>query len=212
MDKIASYPQLILSTVYPRFVLKSVPILYSSCYQVHLCLCGNVKLIDFSGGSMRISLIVAMDRGGLIGRDNSLPWRLSADLKHFRKTTMGKPIIMGRRTHESIGRPLPGRQNIVITTDPHYQATGCDVVHSPQQALSQVPDAQEVMVMGGASLYREFLPMADRLYITRVEANLTGDTYFPEWSPAAWQCRDSEVHTADENNDYDYCFEVFERV
>lgn len=161
---------------------------------------------------MRISLIVAMDKGGLIGRDNALPWRLSADLKHFRKTTMGKPIIMGRRTHESIGRPLPGRQNIVITTDASYRAEGCDVVNTPADALLKADAAEEVMVMGGASLYREFLPMAQRLYITRVAAELSGDTWFPEWSPEAWHCRDRQKFDADENNDYDYCFEIFERV
>lgn len=161
---------------------------------------------------MLISLIVAMDKGGLIGRDNSLPWRLSADLKHFKKITMGNPIIMGRRTHESIGRPLPGRRNIVITSQPGYQAEGCEVVDSPAEALNLTADSEEVMIMGGASLYREFLPMAQRLYITRVEATLPGDTYFPDWSPEAWQCRDRQTFMADDKNEYDYSFEVFERV
>lgn len=160
---------------------------------------------------MLISLIVAMDKGGLIGRENALPWRLSADLQHFKKITMGKPLIMGRRTHESIGRPLPGRRNIVITTQPGYQAAGCEVVNSLDEALAVCADSEEVMVMGGASLYREFLPHAQRLYITRVDASLAGDTYFPDWSEAAWSCRDRQTFTADEKNEYNYAFEVFER-
>ncbi len=161
---------------------------------------------------MLISLIVAMDKRGLIGRDNDLPWRLSADLKHFKKITMGKPIIMGRRTHESIGRPLPGRRNIVITSQSGYQSEGCDVVASPDEALNLSAGSEEVMIMGGASLYRAFLPMAQRLYITRVEATLAGDTYFPEWSPEAWACQERETFAADDKNEYDYSFEVFERV
>lgn len=161
---------------------------------------------------MLISLIVAMDKGGLIGLDNDLPWRLSADLKHFKKITMGKPIIMGRRTHESIGRPLPGRRNIVITSQSGYQAEGCDVVTSPDEALNLSAGSEEVMIMGGASLYRAFLPMAQRLYITRVEATLAGDTYFPEWLPEAWACQERETFAADDKNEYDYSFEVFERI
>ena len=128
---------------------------------------------------MIISLIVAMDRQGVIGAGGALPWRLSGDLKHFKAITMGKPIIMGRKTHESIGRPLPGRENIVITRQKDYRAAGCAVFHGIETALEACANHAEVMVMGGASLYEELLPRAARIYLTRVEAEVTGDTWFP---------------------------------
>ena len=121
---------------------------------------------------MIISLIVAMDRRGVIGVNGALPWRLSDDLKHFKAITMGKPIIMGRKTHESIGRPLPGRENIVITRQKNYRAAGCTVFHGIETALEACANHAEVMVMGGASLYEELLPRAARIYLTRVEAEV----------------------------------------
>lgn len=161
---------------------------------------------------MTLAIIVAMDEQRLIGKDNDLPWKISADLQYFRRTTMGKPIIMGRNTHESIGRPLPGRQNIVISSQQNYKAEGCDVVHSIDDALALCRDAEQVMVMGGASLYQQILPLADFLYLTRVHASLDGDTWFPEWSEQDWQLISSEDHQADESNEFDYSFQLYQRI
>ena len=158
-----------------------------------------------------IAIIVATDEQGVIGKDNDLPWRLSADLKYFRRITMGKPLIMGRNTHESIGRPLPGRHNIVITSEPDYKAEGCTVVHSIEEALSACGESDEVMVMGGASLYSQMLPLADRIYLTQVHAHVEGDTWFPEWQHEQWFKVSSERHHADDANEYDYSFLVYDR-
>ncbi len=157
------------------------------------------------------SLIVAMDQNGLIGRDNDLPWRLSADLKYFKQITMGKPIIMGRKTHESIGRPLPGRQNIVITRDESFFAEGCTIVSSIPGALQAAGEVEEVMFMGGASLYEQVLPQVNRLYLTQVHATLAGDTWFPEWDPKEWTEVSRVDYLADEKNAFDYSFIVLER-
>jgi len=153
-----------------------------------------------------LSIIVATDELGLIGKDNDLPWRLSADLQYFRRITMGKPLIMGRNTHESIGRVLPGRQNIILTRDENYMAKGCDVVHTLKSALAHCKDSDEVIVMGGASLYKQFLPQADRLYLTLVHAKLEGDTWFPEWYDIDWQEVSRETHQSDDKNEFDYSF------
>ena len=160
---------------------------------------------------MKLALIVATDKRGLIGKDNDLPWHLSADLQYFRKVTMGKPIIMGRNTHESIGRPLPGRQNIIVTKNSNYKAEGCTVVSSIDDALSAALNAEEVMVMGGASLYTQLLPQADTLYLTLVDAELEGDTWFPEWHSDDWQQISREDHFADDKNEYPYSFIIYER-
>ena len=161
---------------------------------------------------MRISLIVAMAENRVIGRDNQLPWRIPADLKHFKALTMGKPIIMGRKTYESIGRPLPGRDNIVITGDPSYRAEGCQVVHTLEEALRSAGGAEEAMIIGGATLYRQTLKDADRLYLTLVKAQPEGDTWFPKIEPQEWREIRREVHRADESNEYDYDFVVLDRA
>ena len=161
---------------------------------------------------MRISLIVAMAENRVIGRDNQLPWRIPEDLKHFKALTMGKPIIMGRKTYESIGRPLPGRDNIVITGDTLYRAEGCQVVHSIEEALRSVGAAEEAMIIGGAALYRQTLQDADRLYLTLVKAQPEGDTWFPKIEPQEWREIRREVHRADESNEYDYDFVVLDRA
>lgn len=161
---------------------------------------------------MKIAIIVATDEQGLIGRENDLPWRLSADLQYFRKVTMGKPIVMGRNTHESIGRPLPGRQNIVVTSQPDYQAEGCEVVNSIDAALALCRDVEEVMIMGGASLYRQTLALADKLYLTQVHAALEGDTWFPDWSESDWQLLSREDHPADDKNEFAYSFLQYQRI
>jgi len=161
---------------------------------------------------MRIALIVAMAENGVIGRNNQLPWHIPADLRHFRTLTMGKPIIMGRKTYESIGRPLPGRDNIVITADSLYQANGCQVVHSIDQALEAAGSYQEVMIIGGANLYRQTLEKADRLYLTLVKAEPQGDTWFPQIELQQWREVERETHEADGNNQYDYDFVVLDRA
>ncbi len=159
-----------------------------------------------------LSIIVALGRGRVIGRDNQLPWHLPADLQHFKKVTLGKPVIMGRLTYESIGKPLPGRRNIVITRAAGYDAPGCEVVASPQAALEAVADADEAMVIGGANLYRQLLPDTDRLYLTFIDADFDGDAWFPEWSADEWRETAREAHLPDERNAYPYAFVVLERV
>jgi dihydrofolate reductase len=159
-----------------------------------------------------ISLIVAASTNNVIGSGGDLPWKLSADLQRFKALTMGKPIIMGRKTWESIGRPLPGRKNIVVTRQPGYEAVGCTVVASPDQAIEAADEAGEIMIIGGGNLYRQFLPVADRIYLTRVHAEIEGDTLIPELLPSDWRTVSSESHTADEANDYDSEFRVLERL
>ena len=159
---------------------------------------------------MPVSLIAAMAENRVIGRDNQLPWRLSADLQHFKALTMGKPIIMGRKTYESIGRPLPGRTNIVITRDSAFQAEGCEVVHSIEQALAAARGFEEVMVIGGAELYRQMLDHADRLYLTLVRAEVEGDALFPELGQQ-WHEVERESRKADDKNQFDYDFVILER-
>lgn len=160
---------------------------------------------------MKLAIIVATDERGLIGKDNDLPWKLSADLQYFRKVTMGKPIIMGRNTHESIGRALPGRQNIIVTHKQDYVVEGCTVVNSIKEALQVCKNEEEAVVMGGASLYEHFLSRANKLYLTLVHTTLEGDTWFPKWNKDEWQEISREDHLADENNNYPYSFVVFER-
>ncbi len=159
---------------------------------------------------MSISLIVALDRNRVIGRENQLPWRLPADLKRFRALTMGKPVIMGRKTFESIGRPLPGRHNIIMTRNEGFQAEGCTVVHSLAEAL-KVAGGGEVMVIGGAAIYALFLPQAERLYLTWIDADFAGDTFFPEIRDEEWQEVSRELFEADENNPYRFNFVIMDR-
>jgi len=155
---------------------------------------------------MTISLIAALDRNRVIGRDNKLPWHLPNDLKHFQELTYGKPVIMGRKTYESIGRPLPDRTNIIVTHDPDYRADGCIVVHSPADALQSAGSAPEIMVVGGEAIFREFLPLADRMYLTYIDASVGGDTYFPEFPKDEWREISREEHPADKENEYAYTF------
>jgi dihydrofolate reductase len=143
-----------------------------------------------------ISIVVAMADNGLIGRAGGLPWKLSADLRHFRAVTLGKPVIMGRRTWQSIGRPLPSRQNIVISRDAAFRASGATVVDSPETALRAAEPAAEVMVIGGAEIYRAFLGQARRIYLTEVHGPVAGDTFFPDWSRAEWVEQSRENHPA----------------
>jgi dihydrofolate reductase len=149
-----------------------------------------------------ISLIVAASTNNVIGVAGDLPWRLSADLKRFKAITMGKPIVMGRKTWESIGRPLPGRQNIVITRQPDYVAEGCTVVASPADAIDAAGDADETMIIGGGHIYEAFLPKADRIYLTRVDAEIEGDAFLPEIAADEWRVDSKEFRAADSANDF----------
>ncbi|MEZ5541983.1 MAG: type 3 dihydrofolate reductase [Pseudomonadota bacterium] len=161
---------------------------------------------------MQLSIIVAMDANRVIGHENRLPWHLPADLRHFREITMGKPIVMGRRTWESIGRPLPGRANIVITRDRSFTAAGCVVVHSVSEALAAAAGYAEVMLIGGAQLYRQLLPRADRLYITQVDGEFPGDAWFPELDPAEWREVARSDHAPDDKNAHGLHFITLERI
>jgi dihydrofolate reductase len=134
-----------------------------------------------------ISLIVAMAHNRVIGKDNGMPWHLPADLKHFKAVTLGKPVIMGRKTFESIGKALPKRRNLVVSRNPDYQAPGCEVIHSLEAALALVKDVPEVCIIGGAQLFEEALPQADRLYLTFIDLHVEGDTFFPDWNTIHWK-------------------------
>jgi dihydrofolate reductase len=159
-----------------------------------------------------LSIIVAMANNRAIGQDNKLLWHLPEDLKYFKRITMGKPMVMGRKTFESIGRPLPGRLNIVVTRQQDWQHDGVRVVHSIDEAM-QLAEAQamidgidEVMLIGGAELYKAALPKADKIYLTRVDADIEGDAFFPEIDDAKWKEVSRESFSASDNNPYDYAF------
>lgn len=166
---------------------------------------------------MKLALIWAMARNRTIGRNNALPWYLPEDLKYFKRVTLGKPIIMGRKTWESIGRPLPGRTNIVITRDAAFQADGVRVVHSLEQALALaekiclLDGGDEAIVMGGAEIYALALPHADRLYLTQVHADVEGDAHFPPLDLTQWHELGREDFAAQGPNPYDYSFLILER-
>ncbi|MGY3852924.1 type 3 dihydrofolate reductase [Aeromonas aquatilis] len=162
---------------------------------------------------MKISMIAAMAHDRVIGKDNQMPWHLPADLAHFKRVTLGKPVLMGRKTFESIGRPLPGRRNLVISRNPDYQAEGIEVVGSVEaaQALLAGSAVEELMVIGGGHLYAEMLPSADRLYLTQIDLAVEGDTRFPVFDDGQWQRVDSESHPADEKNPHPYRFETWQR-
>jgi dihydrofolate reductase len=153
-----------------------------------------------------ISLIWAMSENRVIGRGNKLPWHLPADLQHFKLLTLGKPIVMGRMTWESLPGVLPKRRHIVLSRDKTYVADGCTVVHSLEEALVVARGVPEVMVVGGAALYEAALPKADRLYLTLVHTEVDGDTYFPRFDLSDWRELEREPHSADKNNPYPYSF------
>jgi len=159
-----------------------------------------------------ISIIVAASANNVIGAEGDLPWRLSDDLKRFKTITMGKPIVMGRKTWDSIGRPLPGRQNIVITRQADFVAEGCDVVASADEAIAATAGADEVMVIGGSQVYSLFLPNAERLYLTRVHADVAGDAFFPQIDESQWRLVNDEPHSAGDRNAFDYSFRIYERA
>lgn len=167
--------------------------------------------------AIRVALMVAVAANGVIGRDNALPWHLPEDLRHFRRTTLGKPVVMGRKTFESIGRPLPGRPNIVVTGTPGWQVEGVTVTDSVPAALelarelARAEGVDELVVIGGATIYAAALPLAQRLYVTEVHADVEGDTWFPPVDRADWQEIQREELPASEDNPYAYAFVCFER-
>jgi dihydrofolate reductase len=158
-----------------------------------------------------VTLIVAVADSGVIGHDNALPWHLPDDLKRFKRLTLGKPVVMGRKTFESIGKPLPGRQNIVVTRDANYQREGITVVHGVDAALEAAAGQAEIMVIGGAELFRLFLPLASRVHVTRVHGDIAGDVKWPPLDVREWKVVESERHETDERHIYAMTFEVWEK-
>jgi len=159
-----------------------------------------------------ISFIVAMDKNRVIGKDNKLPWHLPADLAFFKRVTMGNPIIMGRKTFEAIGRVLPGRENIIVTRDNNYQAEGCRILHSVEEIVEiDKLTKEELFVIGGAEIFKEAFPFAKKLYITLIDEEFTGDTYFPEFVNDEWELVSKEKGQKDEKNPYDYYYLTYIR-
>ena len=152
-----------------------------------------------------------MAQNRVIGRDNRLPWKLPADLHYFRRVTFGKPVVMGRKTFESIGKPLDGRVNIVVTRDPDYQTPGCIIAHSLKDALSAAAGAAEIMIIGGANIYSQALSIADRIYLTLIRQDIAGDTVFPPIDHAIWRETERTDCEPDPKNPYPYSFIVLQR-
>lgn len=159
---------------------------------------------------MSISFIFAMDRNRAIGVNNTLPWHLPGDLKFFKAVTMGHPILMGRKTYESIGRPLPGRRNMILTQNTEFQAEGCEVIHSVGEAVQAFED-QELFVIGGAEIFRLFAETVDRMYITFIEHEFEADTYMSELDLSEWTLVSSEQGERNEKNPYEYYFRIYQR-
>jgi dihydrofolate reductase len=160
---------------------------------------------------MIISIVAAMDCNRLIGNKNQLPWHLPADFAHFKSVTMGKPIIMGRKTFESIGKPLPGRTNIILSRNPETCFEGAICVNSFEDAIHAIPDAEEMMVIGGSTIYKMLLPQVDRMYLTYVDGSFEGDAWFPELDETLWSEKESVIRQADEKNLYDCRFVTLEK-
>ena len=160
----------------------------------------------------RVSLIVAAADNGVIGREGQLPWRLSADLRRFKQLTLGHHIIMGRKTFESIGRLLPGRTSVVVTRQTQYAGGGAKVAGDLEHALDLAAGDDEVFIVGGGDIYQLALPLADRVYLTRVDAAMDGDAHFPPLAENHWRLTSEESHPASENNDFPFTFQIFDRI
>lgn len=158
-------------------------------------------------------MIVAMDKHRVIGVKNTLPWRLSADLQYFKSVTMNKPIVMGRKTYDSIGRPLPGRRNIVLSHQADLEIEGCETFGSPEAINQELLDVNEAMIIGGEQIYKLFMPYVSKLYVTEVDTEVAeGDAYFSMFDTTKWRETSRECFKKDEKNQYDYCFVVYERI
>lgn len=160
---------------------------------------------------MRKSIVVAMARNGVIGVDNRMPWHLPADLAHFKQLTMGHSIVMGRKTFESIGRPLPGRRNLVITRNATWQTNGCEAFTSLDAALKTCANEKEVFIIGGGAIYQAAMPLMDRLYVTEIEGDFTGDTTFLPIDRGMWKETSRTHRTADEKNIYPMNFVIYDK-
>ncbi|MBX3665183.1 MAG: dihydrofolate reductase [Burkholderiales bacterium] len=160
----------------------------------------------------RLSLIAAMAKNSVIGANGKIPWHLPNELQLFKRVTMGHPIVMGRKTHESIGRLLPGRTTVIVTRQRDYAVPGAVVVHSLEEALARCAGDPEIFVIGGGELYRAAMPLADRIYLTVVDAEPAGDTRMPEFDPVQWKQTGSEQFRSDERHAHDYRFEIHDRV
>ena len=158
-----------------------------------------------------VSIIAAVAQNGTIGDQNALLWHITEDMRFFRQTTSGHPVIMGRKTYESLGRPLPKRTNVVITRQP-ITIEGCTVVHSLEEAIALFAPEEEIFIIGGAQIYREALALADRLYLTHIEQNYEGDTVFPEWNRAEWRLISEERHERGEEYPHPFAFTCYERA
>ena len=165
-----------------------------------------------AAGAPRICLIAALAANRVIGKDNALPWRLPADLKRFKELTLGHPVVMGRKTYESIGKPLPGRRNLVITRKRGYAAPGCEVVHSLDHAVAACRGAEQIFIIGGAELYREALPRAHSLEFTEIHAEFAGDAMFPEFPMEEWRETGREIHNDEDGIPFRYDFVRYERI
>jgi len=162
-------------------------------------------------GKRLISIIAAMGDKQVIGFKNKLPWNLPADMDHFRQLTMGKPVVFGQKTFESIGKPLSGRTNIILTLDRSFNPSGCIVAHSIEEVLSFTQDSPELVVCGGASIYRQFLPLAEKMYLTLISGDFEGDAYFPEFDRNDWEEIERVDNQPDKNNHYPYSFIILQK-
>jgi len=159
-----------------------------------------------------ISIIVAIAANNAIGKNNDLLWHISADLKHFKRITEGNPVIMGERTYYSLPkRPLPNRLNMVLTDKPGFEIAGCVMAYGIDEAVAKMPDDKENFIIGGGSVYKQFMPLANRLYITQVFRDFEADTFFPEIDPSVWELVSEQRVTDDPQNDFEYAFQVYER-
>jgi dihydrofolate reductase len=158
-----------------------------------------------------ISMIAAMAENRVIGKDGGMPWHLPGDLRFFKETTYGKTVVMGRKTYESIGKPLPGRKNVVMTSRTNFQPEGVTVVHTKEDVLQLEKKEQELVIMGGATLYEAFMPEADRLYLTRIEKEFSGDTFFPEFNESEWETVEERRGEINEKNQIPHMFQTLER-
>jgi len=159
----------------------------------------------------KINLIAAMANNRTIGMNNQMPWHLPADLKHFKAITLKHPVIMGRKTYQSIGKALPGRRNIVVTRDPDFCLDDAEVVNDLDRAVKLCDDVSDIMIIGGANIYNQMLDQADRLYLTFIDLDVKGDTFFPDWQRLGFQQTSTEAHLPDDKNKYAYQFVTFER-
>ncbi|QDP40405.1 dihydrofolate reductase [Radiobacillus deserti] len=161
-----------------------------------------------------LSFLVAMDRNRVIGYENNLPWRLPKDLKFFKELTTSQTVIMGRRTFESMGKPLPNRTNVIVTTDYAYKQDGCIVIHSLDTILQWEKESpnRELFIIGGGKIFEQMLPHVDRMYITYIDESFKGDTYFPNFNPAEWVLTSEKKGEKDDNNPYDYYFRQYDRA